>query len=72
VRILSHLMNMFEMDCYDNYFIRRMELSFIKEIHYGDTCQLVIDDTDPMCTPMSITDAEGNDHVRARFHWQER
>lgn len=72
VRYLSHLMNLFDMDCYDRYFIHRMEISFIKETHYGETCQMVIDDNDPMDSLMSITDAEGNDHVRARFHWQER
>jgi acyl-ACP thioesterase len=72
VRYLSHLMNMFDMDCYDNYFIRRMEISFIKETHYGEAAQFVIDDTDPMDSRMSITDDEGNDHVRARFRWQER
>ncbi len=72
VRYLSLLMNMFDMDCYDNYFIRRMEISFIKESHYGETCRFIIDDTDPMDSRLSITDADGNDHVRARFCWQER
>ena len=72
VRYLSHLMNLFDMDCYDHYFIHRMEISFIKETHYGETCQFVIDDTDPLDSHMSITDADGDDHVRARFHWQER
>ena len=71
VRYLSHLMNLFDMDCYDNYLIHRMEISFIKETRYGETCQIVIDDTDPMDSRMSIT-ADGTDHVRARFHWQER
>lgn len=71
VRYLSHLMNLFDMDCYDHYFIRRMEISFIKETHYGETAQFVIDDTDPMDSHMSIT-VEGADHVRARFRWQER
>ena len=32
----------------------------------------IIDDNDPMDSRMSITDADGNDHVRARFCWQER
>ena len=72
VRYLSHLMNMFDMDCYDHFFIHRMEIAFIKETHYGETVQFIIDDADPMDSRMSITDAEGNDHVRARFHWQER
>ena len=71
VRYLSLLMNMFDMDCYDHYFIRRMELSFIKETHYGETAQFVIDDSDPMESHLSIT-IEGDDHVRARFFWQER
>ena len=71
VRYLSHLMNLFDMDCYDNYLIHRMEISFIKETRYGETCQIVIDDTDPMDSRMSIT-ADGTDHVRARFHWKER
>ena len=72
VRYLSHLMNLFDMDCYDHYFISRMEISFIKETRYDETAQFVIDDSDPMDSLMSITDADGNDHVRARFHWQER
>ena len=71
VRYLSLLMNMFDMDCYDHYFIRRMELSFIKETHYGETAQFVIDDSDPMESHMSIT-IDGDDHVRARFLWQQR
>ena len=71
VRYLSHLMNLFDMDCYDQYFIRRMEIAFIKETRYGETAQFIIDDADPMKTSMSIT-VDGVDHVRARFHWQER
>jgi acyl-ACP thioesterase len=71
VRYLSHLMNLFDMDCYDQFFIQRMEISFIKETHYGETAQVVIDDADAMITNMSIT-IEGDDHVRARFHWKER
>lgn len=72
VRYLSHLMNLFDMDCYDNFFIQRMEISFIKETHYSETCEFVIDDSDPMDSRMSITDADGDDHVRARFRWKER
>ena len=71
VRYLSHLMNMFDMDCYDHYFIRRMEISFIKETRYGESAQFVIDDTDPMDSRLSIT-ANGTDHVRARFLWHPR
>ena len=71
VRYLSHLMNMFDMDCYDNFFVKRMEISFIKETRYGETAQFIIDDTDPMDSRMSIT-VDGDDHVRARFCWQER
>jgi acyl-ACP thioesterase len=71
VRYLSLLMNMFDMDCYDHYFIRRMELSFIRETHYGETAQFVIDDSDPMESHLSIT-IDGDDHVRARFLWQQR
>ena len=71
VRYLSHLMNMFDMDCYDHFFIKRMDLSFIKETHYGETAEFIIDDTDPMDSRLSIT-IDGEDHVRARFLWQER
>ena len=71
VRYLSHLMNLFDMDCYDNFFIQRMEISFIKETHYSETCEFVIDDSDPMDSHMSIT-VDGDDHVRARFRWKER
>jgi len=71
VRYLSHLMNLFDMDCYDHYFIHRMEISFIKETHYGEMAQFVINDSDPMDSHMSIT-VEDDDHVRARFRWQER
>ena len=49
-----------------------MEISFIKETHYGEHAQFVIDDSDPLDSHLSITDVEGNDHVRARFQWQER
>ena len=71
VRYLAHLMNLFDMDCYDHYFIRRMEIAFIKETHYGETAQFIIDDSDPMDSRMSIT-IDGTDHVRARFQWHER
>lgn len=71
VRYLAHLMNLFDMDCYDHYFIRRMEIAFIKETHYGETAQFIIDDNDPMDSRLSVT-IDGTDHVRARFMWQER
>ena len=71
VRYLAHLMNLFDMDCYDHYFIRRMEIAFIKETHYGETAQFIIDDSDPMDSRMSVT-IDGTDHVRARFQWHER
>ncbi|MBR5726121.1 MAG: acyl-[Muribaculaceae bacterium] len=71
VRYLAHLMNLFDMDCYDHYFISRMEIAFIKETRYGETAQFIIDDTDPMDSRMSIT-IDGEDHVRARFIWHER
>ena len=71
VRYLSLLMNMFDMDCYDHYFIRRMELAFIKETRYGETAQFIINDSDPMDSHLSIT-VDGDDHVRARFLWQQR
>ena len=71
VRYLSHLMNMFDMGCYDHYFIRRMEISFIKETRYGESAQFVIDDADPMDSRLSLT-VDGADHVRARFLWQPR
>jgi len=64
-------MNLFDMDCYDNFFIHRMEIAFIKETHYGETAQIIIDDNDPMDSRMSVT-LDGADHVRARFIWQER
>ncbi len=72
VRYLSHLMNLFDMERYDHNFISRMEISFVKETRYGETAQFIIDDSDPMDTLMSVTDADGNDHVRARFHWRLR
>jgi hypothetical protein len=49
-----------------------MEISFVKETRYGETAQFIIDDSDPMDTLMSVTDADGNDHVRSRFRWQQR
>ena len=71
VRYLAHLMNLFDMDCYDNYFISRMEIAFIKETRYGETAQFIIDDSDPNDSRMSVT-IDGADHVRARFLWKER
>ena len=71
VRYLAHLMNLFDMDCYDNNFIRRMEIAFIKETRYGENAQFVIDDNDPNDSRMSVT-IDGTDHVRARFQWQKR
>lgn len=71
VRYLAHLMNLFDMDCFDHYFIHRMEIAFIKETRYGETAQVIIDDNDPMDSRMSFT-VDGTDHVRARFLWQER
>jgi hypothetical protein len=49
-----------------------MEIAFIKETHYGEAAQFIIDDSDPMDSRLSVTDTDGNDHVRARFIWQPR
>ena len=50
---------------------RVMVVSFIKESHYGETVQFIIDDSDPMDSRLSVTH-DGADLVRARFHWHER
>ena len=71
VRYLEHLMNLFDLHRYDTQFIQRMEISFLRESHYGDTVTIHVDESQALDSRMSMA-IGGEDHVRARFVWRER
>ena len=71
VRYLELLMNQFSLSHYDNNFIARMEMAFVKETHYGATAQVLINDSDEADTRFSIN-VEDTDRVRCRFTWKQR
>lgn len=71
VRYLELLINKFDMPYFDNNVIRRMEISFIKETHYGESVQVVRKEMVDRDWHMAIK-YEGTDHVRARFQFVPR
>jgi len=71
VRYMEHLMGQFDMARYDANIVQRMQVAFIKESHYGDQATIMLDDSDPTQSLMSIV-VDGSDHVRASFQWKSR
>lgn len=71
VRYLELMMNQFELSHYDNNMIKRMEIAFVKEAHYGSTARVLINDADCAETRISIN-VDDTDRVRCRFIWKQR
>ena len=71
LRYLEHLMNQFSMQHYNDNFIHRMEIAFVKEAYYDSEAQILIDDNDPMNVRLDIN-ADDATRVRSRFIFQER
>ncbi|MBD5194582.1 MAG: hypothetical protein HDS87_02500 [Bacteroidales bacterium] len=58
VRYVSLLMNMFTLEEMDRSFVRRLELSFLREARYGETVRLLRVDDD-LHTSFALSDAAG-------------
>ena len=71
VRYLELFMNQYEMDYFDSHFIRRMEIAFIKETHYGVKAQIKSCEEAADVTRMCVA-VDGDEHVRARFIFAQR
>ena len=71
LRYLEHLMNQFSMQHYNDYFIHRMEIAFVKETYYDSEALIAIDDNDPMNVRLDIS-TNGTTRVRSRFIFQKR
>ena len=71
VRYLDLLLNQFTMDFHDSHIIRRFEISFVKESHYGERADINVDDAEPLNCLMSI-DAGGTNRCRARIVFAPR
>lgn len=71
VRYIELLMNQFTMQTYDDNMLKRMEIAFLKETHYGDTATIIIDNSDPGDCKMCI-DVDGESHCKARFVFTPR
>lgn len=71
VKYLDLLLNQFSMEKFDNEFVQRLEIAFLKETLFGTTAQINLDDTDPMDCKLSI-DVDGTSHVRSRITFSRR
>lgn len=71
VRYLELFINQFEMSFFDKNFVRRMEIAFIKETHYGDHAQVLRCAEAENLERMSVA-VGGEEHVRARFTFAPR
>ena len=71
VRYVELLLNQFTMEHHDSHFVRRLELAFARETHYGDSAQLVIADGQEGDSRIDIM-VDGQPHVRARLLFAPR
>lgn len=71
VRYLELLINQFDMSYFDNHFIHRMEMAFIKETCYGDQVKVIKHEDSERDWHMAIIHEE-TDHIRARFQFFPR
>lgn len=70
-RYIELLMNHWSLEHYDRHYIRRFELTYIKECLYGMKVTVRFDDSDPMDCKAEI-EADGVSHLRARIKFAER
>lgn len=71
VKYLDLLLNQFTLEKYDQNFVKRMEIAFLKETLFGTTAQVNCDDSDPMDSKFSI-DVDGTSHVKSRIVFSPR
>ncbi len=71
VRYLELFLNQFSLEKYDENFISRMEIAFVKETRFGETLQINLDDSNPMDCKLSLDNGK-NCHCRARFLFNRR
>ena len=71
VRYIELMLNQFTLDYFDHHTIRRMEIAFIKETHYGETAQVCVLEQAPDDWTLAIA-VDGGDHVRARLQFATR
>lgn len=71
VRYLELIMNQFDLSYYDNQWLRRLEMAFVKETHYGEHATLRIAEQAPDDWRVNIL-VDGADHVRTRLVFEKR
>ena len=71
LRYIGLLLDQMDMRWHDEHMLERMEIAFVKEVQYGSSACLAIDDAVPGLTLFSI-DVDNINRLRARFHWQPR
>ena len=71
VRYLELMMNQFDLSHYDNKWLRRLEMAFVKETRYGEHAVLRMCEISPNDWRINIM-ADGADHVRTRLVFAER
>lgn len=71
VKYLDLLLNQFTLEKYDQNFVKRLEIAFLKETLFGTTAQVNGDDSDPMDCKFSI-DVDGTSHVKSRIVFSPR
>lgn len=71
VRYLELMMNQFDLSHYDNKWLRRIEMAFVKETRYGDHATLRIAEQAPDDWRINIM-VDDSDNVRARLLFAPR
>ena len=71
VKYLDLLLNQFTLEKYDQNFVKRLEIAFLKETLFATTAQVNCDDSDPMDCKFSI-DVDGTSHVKSRIVFSPR
>ena len=71
VRYLELMMNQFDLSHYDNKWLQRLEMAFVKETRYGEHAVLRIQQQSADDWRINIM-ADGADHVRARLRFAAR
>ncbi|MBP5560436.1 MAG: acyl-[acyl-carrier-protein] thioesterase [Muribaculaceae bacterium] len=71
VRYVELLLNQFDLDFHQHYFVHRLEMAFVKECRYHETATIAIDDVacDDCRLDILVDDVP---HVRARINFSPR
>lgn len=71
VRYLELIMNQLELSYYDNRWLKRLEMAFVKETHYGEHATMRIAEQAPDDWRINIL-VDDADHVRTRLVFDRR